>query len=63
LSFFKITPAKAEEEYLSISSDIHSILSNYPDLTKDQKLDYCDSQRYFMKLYLKKILIKLHKKT
>ena len=46
-------------EYLSISNDIHSILSNCPDLTSDQKLDYCNSQRYFMKMYLKEIVVKL----
>lgn len=61
LYFFRLTPTKAEEEYLSISTDIHSILSSYPDLTNNQKLDYCNSQRYFMKLYLKEVLIKLHK--
>ncbi|MFX1568414.1 MAG: hypothetical protein ACFFCV_08605 [Promethearchaeota archaeon] len=47
-------------EYLSISNDIHSILSNCPDLTNTQKLDFCNNQRYFMKLYLKEILIKIN---
>ena len=61
LFFFKFSPPKAEEEYLSISTDIHSILSNYPDLTKDQKLDYCDSQRYYMKLYLREVIRKIKK--
>ncbi|MHA1931635.1 MAG: hypothetical protein ACW96X_03790 [Promethearchaeota archaeon] len=61
-SFSKKNLLKAEEEYLSISVDIHSILSNYPDLTSDQKLDYCNSQRYFMKLYLKEVLVKVNKK-
>ncbi|MFX1346840.1 MAG: hypothetical protein ACFFAI_17215 [Promethearchaeota archaeon] len=49
-------------EYLSISNDIHSILSNCPDLTTNQKLDYCNSQRYFMKLYLKEMVIKINGK-
>ena len=46
-------------EYLSISNDIHSILANCPDLSRDQKLDYCDSQRYFMKMYMNEIVVKL----
>jgi len=49
-------------EYLSISNDIHCILSNCPDLTINQKLDYCNSQRYFMKLYLKDMVIKINGK-
>jgi hypothetical protein len=61
-SFSKLNLNKAEKEYLSISTDIHSILSNYPNLPNDQKLDYCNSQRYFMKLYLKEVLIKINKK-
>ncbi|MHA2039314.1 MAG: hypothetical protein ACW972_00205 [Promethearchaeota archaeon] len=61
-SFSKANLTKAEEEYLSISVDIHSILSNYPELTSDQKLDYCNSQRYFMKLYLKEVLVKINQK-
>lgn len=61
LSFSRINLTAAEEEYLSISADIHAILSNYPDLTNDQKLEYCINQRYFMKLYLKEVLIKINK--
>lgn len=61
LSFSRINLTAVEAEYLSISADIHSILSNYPDLTNDQKLEYCISQRYFMKLYLKEVLIKINK--
>jgi len=61
LSFSKLNLTKAEDEYLSISTDIHSILSNYPDLTNDQKLDYCINQRYFMKLYLREVIIKINK--
>ena len=48
-------------EYLSISNDIHSVLSNCPDLANNQKLDFCNNQRYFMKLYLKKLLKKINK--
>jgi len=49
------------DEYLSISNDIHSILSNCPNLSNTQKLDFCNNQRYFMKLYLKEMVIKVNK--
>jgi hypothetical protein len=62
VSLSNLNLTKAEKEYLSISVDIHSILSNYPDLSSDQKLDYCNSQRYFMKLYLKEVIVKINKK-
>jgi len=48
-----------KNEYLAISNDIHSILSNCSEFTNTQKLDFCTNQRYFMKLYLKELLIKL----
>ena len=50
-----------KNEYLAISNDIHSILSNCLELTNNQKLDFCDSQRYYMKLYLKEVLIQINK--
>lgn len=50
-----------EDEYLAISNDIHSILSNCSELTNTQKLDFCTNQRYFMKLYLKEVVINLNK--
>lgn len=46
-------------EYLTISNEIHLVLSGCPDLTKNQKLDYCSSQRYFMKMYMKEIMTRL----
>jgi len=45
-----------KNDYFVILNDINSILMNYPNLTNKQKLDYCNSQRYFMKLYLKEVL-------
>jgi hypothetical protein len=51
----------SKKEYLAISNDIHSILSNCSELTNSQKLDFCTNQRYFMKLYLKQVIIKLNK--
>ncbi|MFX0082043.1 MAG: hypothetical protein ACFE94_09845 [Candidatus Hodarchaeota archaeon] len=56
---FKQQVSDTKTEYLSISNDIHSILSNCTHLTSNQKLDYCNSQRYFMKLYMKEIVVKL----
>lgn len=51
----------SQEEFLAISNDIHLILSNNTDLTNTQKLEFCNNQRYFMKLYLKKLIIKINK--
>lgn len=51
----------SNDEYLSISNDIHTILLNCHDLTNTQKLDFCNNQRYFMKLYLKELLKKIKK--
>jgi hypothetical protein len=48
-----------DADYLAISNDIQSILSNCPDLSTTQKLDYCNSQRYFMKMYMRNIVLKL----
>ncbi len=50
----------SKNEYLAISNDIHSILSNCPELNNIQKLDFCNNQRYFMNLYLKKLLIQIN---
>ncbi len=50
-----------KNEYLVILNDIHSILSNCSNLTNKQKLDYCNSQRYYMKLYLREVLINVNK--
>ncbi|MFW9879811.1 MAG: hypothetical protein ACFFG0_42600 [Candidatus Thorarchaeota archaeon] len=49
-----------KNEYLAISNDIHAILSNCADLSNSQKLDFCTNQRYFMKLFLKDLVIKLN---
>ena len=50
-----------KNECLSISNDIHSILSNCHDLTNTQKHDFCNNQIYFMKLYIKEMVIKINK--
>lgn len=48
----------AKTDYLVILNDIRSILSNVKNLTNNQKLGYCNSQRYYIKLYLKEVLKK-----
>ncbi|MFW9826030.1 MAG: hypothetical protein ACFFEY_00220 [Candidatus Thorarchaeota archaeon] len=51
----------SEDEYLAISNDIHSILSNCSEFSTNQKIEFCNNQRYFMKLYLRELLIKLNR--
>ena len=45
-------------EYLEIVKEIHKILLEYSNLTYKEKFDYCNSQRYFMKAFLKKLIEK-----
>ena len=52
---------KMEEDLLTLHK-IHSILLNCINLSKKDKLDFCNSQRYFMKLYLQKMRDQLEKK-
>jgi len=47
------------DENLITLQKIHAILLNCSNLSKKQKLEFCDSERYFMKLYLKKLNDKL----
>ncbi len=44
-----------ENENYTILKEIHEILENCSNLTDKQRLDYCKSQRFFMKLYLREI--------
>lgn len=43
------------DENLTSLKKIHAILLNCVNLNKKQKLEFCNSERYFMKLYLKKL--------
>lgn len=43
------------DENLITLQKIHAILLNCSNLSKKQKFDFCESERYFMKLYLKKL--------
>ncbi|MHA2181916.1 MAG: hypothetical protein ACXAAH_10870 [Promethearchaeota archaeon] len=47
------------DENLVTLKKVHSILLNCANLTKKQKLEFAESERFFMKLHLKKLLDKL----
>ena len=51
------------DENLVILEEIGEILKNCTILTEKQKLDYCESQRFFMKLYLKEVNREFNKKN
>ncbi|MFX0035472.1 MAG: hypothetical protein ACFE9I_07515 [Candidatus Hermodarchaeota archaeon] len=46
---------KAKYDNFKLLSDISNVLQNCRHLTDKDKLLYCQSQRYFMKLYLREI--------
>ncbi|MFX1410241.1 MAG: hypothetical protein ACFFA6_07805 [Promethearchaeota archaeon] len=48
------------DENLVILKKVHSILLNCINLTKKQKLEFAESERYFMKLYLKRLTSKIN---
>lgn len=50
---------KLNNENLDTLKKIHAILLNCINLSKDQKLEFAESERYFMKLYLKKLQDKI----
>ena len=52
---YNIIPPENRDEDLLTLHKIHSILLNCINLSKKDKLEFCNSQRYFMKLYLKKM--------
>ncbi len=47
-------------ENLAIIKILHSLLLTNSNLTNKQKLDYCKSERFFMKLYLREIIKNLN---
>jgi len=47
------------DENLITLKKVHSILLNCINLTKKQKLEFAESERYFMKMYLKKLTEKI----
>ena len=48
-------PKDFENENLKILNDLQDILQNCTNLTQKEKLEYCKSQRFFMKLYLREM--------
>ncbi|MHA2007537.1 MAG: hypothetical protein ACXAB2_12010 [Candidatus Hodarchaeales archaeon] len=52
---------KILSENLTTLQKVHAILVNCLNLTKKQKLEFAESERHFMKLYLKKLSEKLDK--
>ncbi|MFW9878144.1 MAG: hypothetical protein ACFFG0_34115, partial [Candidatus Thorarchaeota archaeon] len=50
-----IFPQKAKYDNFKLLTDIQRVLQNCSHLTNKEKALYCQSQRYFMKLYLREI--------
>ena len=48
-------PQKAKYDNFKLLTDIQRVLQKCTHLTQRDKLMYCQSQRYFMKLYLREI--------
>ena len=48
-------PHKARHDNFKLLTDIQNVLINCRHLTSKDKLLYCQSQRYFMKQYLREI--------
>ena len=44
-----------QDDNLNIANQIHLFLKNSQNLSQQQKYAYCNSQRFYMKLYLKEI--------
>jgi len=48
-------PQKSRYDNFKLLTDISNVLQKCSNLTNKDKLLYCQSQRYFMKLYLREI--------
>jgi len=51
----------AKKEYFIMVKDIHTLLKNCKEFSNDEKLNYCNSERFYMKQYLKHTLIKVNR--
>ena len=51
----EVIQKKAKYDNFKLLVDISAVLQNCTHLTDNDKLMYCSSQRYFMKLYLREI--------
>lgn len=50
-----------KDDYLTLINDVHSLLHDSEKLSNDEKMEYCNSERYYMKMYLRHTLIKINK--
>ncbi|MFX1480964.1 MAG: hypothetical protein ACFFCI_23010 [Promethearchaeota archaeon] len=57
----ELSPSIPLDENLTTLQKIHAILLNCINLSQKEKLEFANSQRYFMKLYLQKLKDKLKK--
>jgi hypothetical protein len=63
-NFTESSPNKNEEEEIenfcdenfSMLQKIHSILLNCSNMSQNQKREFCENERFFMKQYLQKLL-------
>ncbi|MFX1279240.1 MAG: hypothetical protein ACFFA3_07470 [Promethearchaeota archaeon] len=51
----EIMQQKAKYDNFKLLADIQNVLQNCKHLTDKDRLNYCTTQRYFMKLYLREI--------
>ena len=51
----ELFPQKAKYDNFKLLTDIQTVLQKCTHLTDKDRLMYCSSQRYFMKLYLREI--------
>ena len=51
----EVMKQKAKYDNFKLLTDIQNVLQNCRHLTDKDKLNYCNTQRYFMKLYLREI--------
>lgn len=51
----EVIQRKARYDNFKLLTDIQNVLQNCRHLTDKDKLNYCNTQRYFMKLYLREI--------
>jgi hypothetical protein len=51
----EVIPNKAKYDNFKLLTDIQRVLQNCRHLTDKDRLNYCNTQRYFMKLYLREI--------
>ena len=50
-----LVPNKAKYDNFKLLADIQNVLQKCSHLTNKDRLNYCNTQRYFMKLYLREI--------